>query len=237
MNQLAKKLAAGARVMSRPPRVREDQLTIVEHLEEEASKRNQATRELLEQIKAHLDPEQFRNLADVLGNSGHPSDPRTKEQFFRTCLQLQAWELFPSDVGYMGHRLGNMFRYLVRNPGELTQAYLSRVAECYVRDMPTEFAVMARAALDSAIQEILSDEAVSIEVGTRHGRIDLERRIEACISKGWLSNAQGRAAHKIREVGRDAAHFTPGLTADMDELLEALASLLRRTDECRAGAV
>ena len=226
MARLAQKLASGASSLVRPRRVKDDQLALREALEAEAAERRALVSGILERLKPNVTPESYNDIYWHL-LSGSPSDPRTRSAFFETCLQLEVWGLFASNPGRMGKRLGQLFEFMIRAPGEFTRAYLSRVAECYVREMPTEFAVMARAALDAAIQEVISDEQVVVEVGGSPGKdkVTLERRIQACRSKGWFPPELGRAADSIRANGRDAAHFSPGLEVDFLQVLRTLSDL------------
>jgi hypothetical protein len=92
-----------------------------------------------------------------------------------------------------------------------------RVAECYVREMRPEFAVMCRAVLDSALQEILTDEAVLKRVGG--DTATLERRIQAAYSVGIFDDSSFKSANVVREAGNTAAHLTPGLETPMDDIL------------------
>src|SRR5690606_29432174 len=103
------------------------------------------------------------------------------------------------------------------NPGEFTSAYLSRVAECYIRDMRPELAVMCRAVLDTAIQQVADDEQVKNIVGAgRRGHVGLERRIEFCRSCGIFDDEVRDAAERVMDAGDKAAHVVPGLERDPD---------------------
>lgn len=235
LHRLVRKLATGASHLVRPTRTREDQLTLPQILEEEARERSDLIRNALERLKGRLDEEEWRDLRWAL-SPGHPDDPRTRRAFFDNCLQLEVMERFPSWPDLMADRLERLLGHMLRAPGETTRGYLGRVAECYIREMPTEFAVMARAVLDQAIQERLPDEEVLVEVGSgKGGFVDLERRIQACFSKDLFGQAEFDAANDIRIAGRDAAHFTPGLEGDMDELLGKLSLVLHALEKGDKG--
>ncbi|MGH7500288.1 MAG: hypothetical protein ACREL7_00885 [Longimicrobiales bacterium] len=94
--------------------------------------------------------------------------------------------------------------------------------------MKAETAVMARAAIDAAIQERITDEVVKQAVGSRRDdRIDLERRIQACVERGWFASHEFECATRIRKAGRDAAHFSPGCEGDIDDLLGDMTTVLK----------
>lgn len=163
-----------------------------------------------------------------------PSDPRTKHNIFRNALQLEAAELFRISVGNIASRLRVLVDYLVRSANPRTASYLKRVATCYALNMPTEFAVMARAVLESAIESFVDDETIEARLG-RLGptNVRLERRIEYCSAVDIFDSATQEAANRVRVAGNQAAHAAPGLEPDLDTLLEDLVKSLEAIDTAR----
>jgi len=224
---LARKLVQGASSMVRPVRVRDDELSLRELLSEEDKKEQAAIDAFLARLKGKMPDEDWWKLRWRL-DPVEPSDPRLKRRFFDNCIEIEASERFFQYPYEIADRTMTLLAYMVRSPGEFTTQYLGRVAECYIRKMNTEFAVMARAALDRAIQDRITDEEVAECVGLRpDGRVDLERRIEACASRSWFDSDSRLAATRIKDSGVHAAHFAPGLAANMDEVLQDLAEVLR----------
>lgn len=228
MEQLAKKYAQGASSLVRPPRVREEQLGFYKNLKAEKGRAEAAIKEILEIAKADSE-EVHRELESALRfATPRPSHPSTKIHFFNTCLQIQVLESFASDTRVMGQRITRLFEIAIRAPGIRTMQYLGRVAECYIRDMKTEFAVMARAALEAAIDELLTDEEVENLVGRRAHSIhsSLSRRMDACVAKGLLNGEILEMARQIRVDGNNAVHLVPDSVDDIHSMLERFATVL-----------
>jgi hypothetical protein len=230
--RLATKFAQGGSSLISPQSFPLAKRATPEVLDREARARQGHVDEILQKLKEAVDSDTYWQLFWLLSPS--VTDPRTRQAFFDTCLQLEADARFGSSPGKLASRMLGLIDAMARNPGDLTRAYLARVAACYVREMKPEFAVMARAALDAAIQERITDEAVKQAVGSRRDdRIDLERRIQACAQRGWFDSRELECATRIRETGRDAAHFSPGLEGDIDDLLDDLATVLKKLESVR----
>ena len=98
--------------------------------------------------------------------------------------------------------------------------------------MAPEFAVMARAVLDTALEEFVDDETVRRAIGgDRH--IGLERRIEYCGQEGVFDKQGKQAAGEIRDAGNQAAHMAPGLEPQMDRLLSGLMTALAQIERAQ----
>lgn len=231
--QLARKFAIGASTLVRPPSIRGDQLALPAWLGEEAERMEKSVDDLLEEAKSIVSEDVWWHLWNAL-SPRHPTDPRTKRAFFDNCMQLEAFRRYDTSPAGMANRMLRLLGVMIRQPGERARAYLSRVAECYIRDMKTEFAVMARAVLDVAIQEIVLDDDIRESVGTRRARRpDLERRIEACRAKDVFDDNVYAAATRVRERGNDAAHISPGLEGKIDDALDDLALCLRALEAAK----
>jgi len=154
-----------------------------------------------------------------------PGGPVAKLGIVTGALQIYAAALFPWNPAVLADRLQRLTEFLVRHPGDRTRDYLSRVATCYVLDLKPEFAVMARAALDAALEGVIDDDAVRARL--RGDRVvTLQRRIEYLRSMDLVDSKTLDAAERLRRAGRDAAHFTPSMVPDIDGLLGDLVSVL-----------
>jgi uncharacterized protein DUF4145 len=227
---LAQKLAKGAATLVRPQRLADKHVTSLRLLNREAATREQELDEVLAKIKEILGGDvPFRVYEVVYGH--HLDDPRTQLGFFHNCLQLEADKHFGTSPGRMADRMMPLIDLMIRQPGEFTREYLARVAACYIRDMQPEFAVMARAALDSAIQEVIDDDDVLRTVGG--DRADLERRIHACRTKSWLTAEEERSATAVRKAGNDAIHVAPGMAPNSSDVLGHLSKVLAALDRVK----
>lgn len=224
IHSLAKRLAVAASTLVRPRRLSEDHRTLPGVLQLEAAEREQLVTEALEQLKERVSHGDWWQLWNAFRPTD-PSDPRTKRDFLLNCVQIEATKLFPGSPAPMAARMLTLVNFLVRNPGERTRAYLSRVAECYLRGMKTEFAVMCRAVLDTALQDFVSDEEVRRTVGAGRN-VGMERRIECCRAKRVFDVESTNVAKRIKDSGDNAVHLAPGLEPDPDRLLEDLVTIL-----------
>jgi len=226
---LAKQIAGVATTLLHRKGLGGDRLARPELWRAESSERQQKVEKLLETI-AHL-PDSLRWQIEKALSPTDPSDPRTKYNIFRNSMQLHAAELVRISVGDIADRLVALVNHLARSADARTASYLERVAKCYVLNLPTEFAVMARSVLDSAIESRVDNEAVVALLGPR-GRngIGLKRRIEYCAATDIFDSETERAATRVRETGDDAVHLVPGIKYEMDSLLEDLIKCLAAID-------
>jgi hypothetical protein len=227
---LATQIAEAASTLLQRKGLGTDRLALPQLLAQEAAGTQEEVTKFLAAVKQHQ-PDAWAKAYQLL-LPYHPADPRTKYNVFRNTLQLEAARLFPSWPGKLADRLQVLVAYLVRYPNARTASYLARVATCYVREMRPEFAVMARAVLDTALEEFVEDATVRELVGAnRH--VGLERRIEYCSATGVFDKDATAAATLVREAGDDAIHTAPGLEPDLESLLAALVTTLTSIEKSR----
>ena len=155
------------------------------------------------------------------------SDPRTKQSVFQTSLELFTSALFIPSLDAVVARLQRLVDYLVAAQNERSNAFLARVARCYCLDHRTELAVMCRAVLDTALQDIAPDEHVRAHLGGRtNERIGLAKRLDYVDSLGTIGSPVRAAMDRLKRVGDDAVHTAPGLEPDPDELMSDLVDAL-----------
>jgi hypothetical protein len=226
---LAKQIAGVATTLLHRKGLGEDRLARPDLWRAESNGRQQEVRKLLEKI-AHL-PDSVRWQIEKALWPTEPSDPRTKYNIFRNSMQLHAAELVRVSGADVAQRLSALVNQLARSADARTASYLERVAKCYVLNLPTEFAVMARSVLDSAIESQVDNEAVVALLGQRgRSSIGLKRRIEYCAATDIFDSETERAATRVRETGDDAVHLAPGIVYDMDSLLQDLIKCLAAID-------
>lgn len=120
-----------------------------------------------------------------------------------------------------------LLNFLMRVENIRTRQYLSRVAECYVRSMRAEFAVMSRAVVQAALEDILSTEQVrEILQLPRAQRVGLGNLISAADRVGILSPEAKEACERVKTAGDDAVHTMPDVAADPDDVLADLAKVV-----------
>jgi hypothetical protein len=162
------------------------------------------------------------------------SDPRTRNAIFRNSLELECAELFVPDLGRVADRLEALTKYLVGSQNERSNAYLSLVARSYCLDHPTELAVMCRASLDTALQDVAPDEIVKAKLGgTARERVGLEKRLDFIGSLGLVSEENLAAMIRVKKAGDQAAHLTPGMEPTSESLLQDLVSSLNAIEGLR----
>lgn len=115
---------------------------------------------------------------------------------------------------------------------ERTASYLSRVSRLYVYGFEVEALVMSRAALDTALQDVLPDERMEAIGFTRSGReYSLSSRIAAATREGMFSQGQKKTATVLRLSANDALHDAPGFLQEginnALDAIEILADLLQ----------
>lgn len=231
--RISKKFSVGAATLIRPPKVRERDLTLPEWLEQEAQQHEEHMDGVLEILKEHYPDEDWEGALEPR----QPSDPRMRRRFFEICLELEAYERFHVPVSQMAKRMLRLVRLMVREQSEFVRTYLSRVAECYIRGMSTELAVMARVVLELALTDAIGVREIADAVG--EGKLSLERRIEAAYVKGLLAGPAYAAAGRLRKAGNASAHGRiedwAGLPADYtsDSVLDDLAAVLRAVQDGR----
>jgi hypothetical protein len=101
-------------------------------------------------------------------------------------------------------------------PSPETQAFLSRVARCYISGFDPECVILCRAVLDTAFRD-----AVPTEVCERHCQKDsqhdftLGNRIHAAVKERYIDGHTRRLAIEVKERGDKAVHYQPDITQDI----------------------
>lgn len=232
---LSQKLARGAYNLVRPGRLPERKRTLPEELRREADEWQGKVDEFIDQLKEELEEDDWRELRQAV-RPGAPSDPRTQHKFLRNCLEIEAVELWGINPRKMAERMGDLLHYLIEDTGPQVRGYLSRVAECYVRGMETEFAVMCRAVLEAALEGVIPAEKLSdsdvIEVRYNEN-LSLKKHIDCAEKVGVLEPEARAKAGNIRRIGNDAVHEGPEIDFDSASLLEDLVFVVRGIEEKR----
>ena len=232
VRDLADSVASVAKSLLRRRGLGASRLQAGAQLAAEADRMEKNVALILERAKgmAGLTDVQRAKLAEALESPGSIDDPRARYLVFIARLQQHAHDEYNRSPARMAERIQRLVRYLVQFPGERAHAYLGRVAECFVLDMRAELAVMTRAVLESAIEDVVQEETVraALRLGSNE-RVGLSNLIAYCENHrhGPVFGAKATAAAKrIKEAGDDAAHLVPGLEQNPEELLSDLATCL-----------
>jgi hypothetical protein len=199
-------------------------LSVASELERQAAEYQEKVDRLLSLIEQNLGTSAWSQLYRALLPS-ELSDPRTEANVFKNAFELETARIFPYDLQRIAKRLHALIGFLVQHHNARTSAYLGRVAACYSLGLRTEFVVMARAVLDTALQEAFEDDLIRTTVGAG-SEVGLERRITYCESEGVFDRDTGAAARRVKKAGDDAVHFSPGLEPESDAILQDLVRCL-----------
>lgn len=226
LDRLARRLGRVARTLVRPGRLPEKSLTEPWELRQEAEAARNRRKEILAELKELLPEERFREIRWMQHSHG-TGGVEAKHQVFRTAMQLIAVSQFHGRPNRLAERMLELLDYVTRTDSMRVQAYLGRVAECYVRGMAPEFAVMSRAVLEAAIENVFPAERAKgvLRLEDRE-RVSLSRHIDAARNYGFLDNDSEAAARRIKEAGDDAAHECPQLASEPEKILEDLVHVL-----------
>ena len=163
-----------------------------------------------------------------------PKDPRTRRGVFQTSLELGTSRLFLPPLKQVVARVQMLLKFLVAGHGERTNSFLSHVARCYCLDHRAELAVMCRAVLDTALQDIAPDDVVRAKLGGRAAeRVGLSRRLDYVRASELLSAAEVASMDRVKSAGDDAVHIAPGLEPAPDTLMSDLVAGLVAIERAR----
>jgi hypothetical protein len=197
----------------------------IANLSDEAKRHEEMLRRVRE-IAAAKGEDDLAHLIDrfLLMPSG-PSDPRTREGVFENALQFTINDLFMPSLVRVSKRARQLAAVALKVENPRIQAYLSRVARCYCLDQGPEMAVMCRAVISAALEELVDDDAVlRVRFVAGGSRIGLEARIDTLESVDAISPACNRALRFLKKTGDEAVHNTPGLEPPIEEMLDALVT-------------
>jgi hypothetical protein len=155
-------------------------------------------------------------------------DPIAKERLWRCWMQIRAADLLP-DLRLMSRRLEDLATYAVRIPGNLTRNYLSRVARCYAFGFEPETKIMARAALESALEAVADDAVVRAKSGGADAKqyLSIADRIKYCHREGLLSGDGKEHAFAVVEAANMEIHTAAGSSKpDAGEVIKRLRFVL-----------
>lgn len=233
---MARQVADVAMLLVRRKGIGEQRLAVGDQLQADAQAHNQHLDELLESVKPHLEPHDF---ARVRAQLDRPSadDPRSRRDIFVNTLQLAARSIFPPTLDEVAVRIEALVKFAVSAQNERTNAFLGRVATCYCLGLQTELAVMARAVLDTALQEVVPDEPVRQALGIpKRDRVGLSARLRYIDHLDLISGAPRHAMDRLKRAGDDAVHTAPGLEPQPDSIMSDLLAALSAADELRRQA-
>ena len=153
-------------------------------------------------------------------------EPLSEHPVFRQALEAHLADDLEDELEAMSARAVSLLDYRVAIEHERPRAYLARVGACYLRGLETEAVVMAGAVLDAAMQETFDDRAIR-DAGIRCGRyVSLGNRIEYAIQTGVLSEAEGEKAFWVAHERNKTVHAAPGSSADPEDVLDELVTVL-----------
>lgn len=223
LERLARRLTPIAATLTRPPRLPDAELNRPRALLEDHESSRTMLQGILDRVKEEqgTDSELWRALLML------ETVEQRRYRFFLTCLQIHVAPAFMVWPGQVAENVVGLTRYVTRVRSGLALQYLARVSLCYLRDMPAELAVMARAALASLLEGAIDLDVLRRDRQMRAGaRVGLEVMLDEARRREWLSADGFRAAQKVKEAGDDAAHVSPQLLENCDVVMEHLVVVL-----------
>jgi hypothetical protein len=191
-----------------------------------------------------------REAADGPGPCDSITHPAAPYHVFVTTLLLEVVRLLPGiskermDEDFsptvvktdqaLVERVEALVGHLARSPAERSSRYLRLVSRCYLLGLVPELAVMARAAVEAALEDVGTDESIRQRVGGKHA-VGLGQRIEYCRSVGIFDSTAYKSAMRLKDDGDDTVHNVPQHAPPADETLMRLMTVLRAL-ECHAGS-
>jgi hypothetical protein len=228
---LAQRLGDGVIRLVRPKRIPDRALSGLGELRRAADDVERMVRDIVQKAREAGKTDVADLIEDVF-LEGPTAGALAHDAFFRNAMQIVAFHRFDYDLSGYADRMIQLIGHLTRAKDNRTQAYLARVAECYIRGMDPEFAVMARAVMHSAIERVLPEEAARglVREGGK-GRLGLAAHIDAAVAAGMVPDEVRRAMLRIKEAGDDAVHELPQLAPRPAELIERLSVVLKHLEE------
>jgi hypothetical protein len=227
---MARQIAGIAASLVRQKGIGSDRLAFGASLAADARAHSKAIEEFVESYQGQIPDDKLRQLRALL-DAFDASDPRGLRWIFRETVLSEALRLFPPSPRGLAERLENLTQYVVAARNDLTNQYLARVARCYCLDLRAELAVMARAVLDSALEDAVNDEDIRRRRGlAKRVRVGLGERIHYLSSSDRIRPPDVKAMLSVKTSGDDAAHCLPGLEQDPDTLMQALVDSLKAID-------
>lgn len=228
---LASRLGQGVVHLVRPRRLPERTLTGLGELRREADHEEQ----LLQDLVSKLRDQGAGDVADQIREMvihGSVGGSRAQAAFFQNAMEIVAHNHFGYDLGGYAERMIELIDHLTRTENARTQAYLARVAECYIRGMDPEFAVMARAVMETALERVLPEEAARslVRMG-KSGRLGLGGHIDAAVTAGMVEDEVEQAMQRIKDAGDHAVHEAPQMAPRASQLIENLSLVLRHLEQ------
>lgn len=226
LDRLATRLGQAAQALVRPRRLPDTSLSEPRELKRLAEEARQDRRAILSELKGLLPEERFREIRWMQRSHG-TGGVEARHHVLRTAMQLIAAEQFLGAPDRMAGRMLELLNYVTRSESMRVQAYLGRVAECYVRGMKPEFAVMSRAVLQSALEDAIPEERAReiLQIEERR-RVGLSAWINAARLDDVLDGETEAAARRVKSAGDDAAHEFPQLAPDPETVLKDLVDVL-----------
>jgi len=201
--------------------------SLKERSEQERAAWNEAAGNLRE---VYAEEPEKPGLADVLQFLEGQSPAERTERFFRGTVETLAWQEFGYLPSELAERLLRLLEFSVLTKSERTQAYLRRVARCFILDLGPELAVMCRAVVEASLEHLDLEEAVNsvLERKNKKGHPGLVDWLDAASDVGLLDDGGRRAAENIRTSGNDAIHAAPDLARSPVELMQDLTEVLEQ---------
>lgn len=152
-------------------------------------------------------------------------------KFVEQRIEVELAESFQWELEVMRIRTLDLLQWLVAVKGPVARAYLSRVADCYIKGLRVETVIMCGASLEAALDDLTDDDAIRKKLN-HHGRyIPVSQRVKFLRKEGLLSPAIAEEATAILKLRNDAVHLRMDVVPQADEVVRSLAVVLEALTE------
>ncbi len=208
--------------------------TLPAFLATEAQSESMSRKEVATQLRKGLAPDQLATQfwSDLLYFlEWEEGETEARHKLLRTAVEIAAFPRFGCSPGTVATRIMDLLDFMVTTRGNAAREYLQRVAECYVRDMRPETAVMSRAVLEAVLRiDEIEERAAErlVQGGNRKRYPGLVDWIRAAFELGALDARGKQAAEAVKTAGDDAIHNVPQQAPEGRVVLENLRAVLNQ---------
>jgi hypothetical protein len=238
LDRQAHRLVAAASKLSRR-KLPEDKRTLPAWLTSQSDLERKQFDELAEFLREQLSEDDLaaEKWQEILGVIEGETPAERRERFFHVSVQIHAYQRFGYSPRALADRLLILLEFLVSTKVERAQAYLQRVANCFVLDLRPELGIMSRAVMEATLQSLDMEslvEKVCKARGKRHP--SLIDWIDAASQSGVIDEDGRLAAEIVRKAGDDVVHVSHELMPEPTMVLKNLVFVLTQVERALRGS-
>jgi len=179
----------------------------------------------IDKVASERDNPELREFARWLSSPTQIHDPRTIAGVLGNAIQITMAEKVLPSLAEVSERAAMLAKLSIKVGNERVKAFLVSVSRCYCFDLGPELAVMCRAAMEAALDDVVSDAMVR-EKARATGPIGLQAKIDAFSANYHVAGDVSRLMNGIKVDGDTNIHDVPGIHAPAHEQVERLLGVL-----------